>query len=68
MPKLIGEGVDEEELKNIVNLIKKNKYVRAVTQEKAIITGTEKYRFFAEIFYNIEKLQQDIEEDYQVID
>jgi len=27
--------------------------------------GTQNFRFFAEIFYDIEKLRKDLEEEYQ---
>jgi divalent metal cation (Fe/Co/Zn/Cd) transporter len=44
VPRLLGEGVDEEVLHGLETLIKKNKYVKDVIGAKAIITGTSKFR------------------------
>ena len=54
VPKLIGEGVEEEVLKGVLKIITDNGYIKEVRLPKAVTIGPKKFRFTAEIVYDIE--------------
>lgn len=62
--KLLGEAIDEDAMNNIVKIIKSNKYVIDVKNEKAVMLGPLKFRFFAYISYNIKLLNEMIMTEY----
>jgi len=55
---LLGQGVDEEILKDLVKIIKSNEYIIDVQEEKAVMIGSLKFRFFAELTYDIEVIDK----------
>ena len=65
VPNLLGEGVEEEVLKDIIKIIHKNPYILEIKNEKAVFIGTQKFKFFSEISFNVELLNKEIIEDYK---
>ena len=58
--RLLGEGVESTILESVVNIIKSNEYVKDVKEIKAVMIGSVKFRFFAEITYDIEVKKKNI--------
>ena len=53
-PVLLGEGVDDETLKGIINIIESNEYVNEVSNVRTILIGSDKFKLVAEISYDID--------------
>lgn len=58
-PVLLGEGVDDETLKAIINIIESNEYVNDVANIKTTLIGSDKFKLVAEISYDIDVRNDD---------
>lgn len=65
IPNLIGQGVEEEILNDIILIIKSNPYVLSLNQAKGVNTGTHKFRFSTNIVFNEEKIRNELIEDLE---
>ena len=65
IPNLIGQGVEEEILNDIICIIKKNPYVLSINQPKGVNTGTHKFRFSTNLVFNEEKIRKELMEDLE---
>jgi len=54
MPLVGEETIDINTLEDIVSLIKSNDLVKEVNEEKAVMIGSKKFRFYADISFDIE--------------
>lgn len=62
---MIGKGVDLDILSGIITIIESNSYVKKVNQPKGIPTGTDKFRFSANIIFNQEKIRKELIADLE---
>jgi zinc transporter 9 len=52
---LVGEeGIEIKTLNHIVEIIKQNELIKDVKSEKAVMIGTRKFRFYADITFDVE--------------
>ncbi|CAD8088241.1 unnamed protein product [Paramecium primaurelia] len=65
LSSLMGEqSISDLEVKKILEIIKQNQYVEKIQNEKAVMLGSRKFRFSAEITFNIKQINQDTESKY----
>ncbi|KAL4446994.1 hypothetical protein ABPG74_014966 [Tetrahymena malaccensis] len=62
---ILGKSVDEETMNDIHNEIMKNPYVKSVRDEKGIMSGSVRFKYYAIVEYDFEQLNEDAMEDYR---
>ena len=51
---MLGKGIELETLRGITEIVIVNPYIESVTNEKAVNTGANKFRFKADISFNLD--------------
>lgn len=58
------EALDRHSLKKIENIILKNPFIQGIVKQRAVMTGSRKFRFAAEITFDTKKISREIYEEY----